>query len=45
MTNMNTVTLKMIAALLEAIEVEDEDDAKAAIKQIKALVGADKEAK
>jgi hypothetical protein len=43
MTNANVVTLKLIAALLEAIEVEDEDDAKAAVKTIKGLLGADKQ--
>jgi hypothetical protein len=43
MTNQDVVTLKLIAALLEAIEVED--DAKAAVRTIKGLLGADKEAK
>lgn len=45
MTNPNTVTLKLIAALLEAIDVEDKDDAKAAVQTIKGLMGADKEVK
>ena len=43
MTSQTIVTLKLIAALLEAIEIEDEDDARAAIKTIKGLLGADKQ--
>jgi hypothetical protein len=45
MTNPEILKIKMIAALLEAIEDDDEDDAKQAIKQIRALLGADKEVK
>lgn len=44
MTNISTIQLKTIAGLLEVIDQDDEDDAKAAIKMIKALLGADKEA-
>jgi hypothetical protein len=39
MTNADTVKLKLVAALIEAIDLEDEDDAKAAIKTIKTLLG------
>lgn len=42
MTDKNILKLKMIAALLEAIEIEDEEDAKEAVKQIKALLGTEK---
>lgn len=41
MTDKNILKLKMIAALIEAIEIEDEEDAKEAIKQIKSLVGSE----
>jgi hypothetical protein len=39
-TSKDVIKLKMIAALLEAIDVDDDDDAREAIKQIKLLVGA-----
>jgi hypothetical protein len=40
MTNPNTVTLKMVAALLEAIDVDDAKDAERAVATIKALLEA-----
>lgn len=42
MTDKNILKLKMIAALLEAIDIEDEEDAKEAVKQVKALLGESK---
>ena len=39
MTSEAVLKCKTIAALLEAIEADDEDDAKAALKMIKALIG------
>lgn len=42
MTSKEIVKLKMIATLLEAIDLDDEDDAKEAVKTIKALLGTDK---
>lgn len=42
MTDKNVLKLKMVAALLEAIEIEDEEDAKEAVKQIRALLGESK---
>lgn len=38
MTAPSTVQLKMIAALLEAIDQDDEEDAKQAIAMIKSLL-------
>jgi hypothetical protein len=43
MTDQNVVTLKLIQALIEAIEIKDEDDAKAAIRTIRGLLGAGKQ--
>ncbi len=42
MTSPTSLQIKMIAALLETIDQDDEDDAKQAIKMIKALIGAEK---
>jgi hypothetical protein len=39
MTSKDIIKLKLIAALLEAIDVEDEDDAKGAVATIKTLLG------
>ena len=41
MTDKNILKLKMIQALLEAIEIDDEEDAKEAVKQIKNLLGTE----
>jgi hypothetical protein len=37
MTNPEILKLKMIAAMLETIDIEDEDDAKQAVKLIESL--------
>ncbi len=38
MTNPNTIQLKMIQALIEAIDSDDQKDAEQAIKMIRSLV-------
>jgi len=43
MTSPTSIQLKMIAALLETIDQDDEDDAKQAIKMIRALLAGGKE--
>lgn len=42
MTNPTIAQVKMIAALLETIDQDDEEDTRQAVKMIKALLGADK---
>jgi hypothetical protein len=42
MTSPEILKIKAIAAMLEAIDVEDEDDAKQVLKMIKGLVEAGK---
>jgi DNA-binding GntR family transcriptional regulator len=41
MTNPELIKVAAIKAILEAIEEGDEEDAKAALKMVKALLGAD----
>jgi hypothetical protein len=45
MTNPEIIRLKAIVAILEAIDQDDEKDARQAIEMIRGLVGPDKEAK
>ena len=45
MTSPETLKVKTIAALIEAADPDDEDDAKQVLKMIKSLLGQDKEAK
>jgi hypothetical protein len=47
MTNPDLLKVKAIKALLEALEEDDEDDARAAVRMMKAILGPcpDKDAK
>jgi hypothetical protein len=44
MTSPEVIKIKALAAILEAIDSDDEEDAKAAIKMIKGLLGATEKA-
>jgi hypothetical protein len=44
MTNPEILKVKAILALIEAGDADDEDDAKAMVKMIRALVGGEKSA-